>query len=306
MLHSRWKWLALLGLAASLAAVGWNEFAPATVRGLPAGDTLVYLNMVPLRQSGWLSLGGSQVQRSSAYAAFVQASGFDFERDLNQIALSLRGLPQNPDETTVLMSGRFSGALTSYMASHAQQTLTLGTAVGYQFPGWARPRQWMTIVPLSSHELLATNAPDPEAVLRQVAGMHLRPALWRPPFWSLPPVGYLAVDTLHLAAAQELDGSRPPFAGVENLHASLAAGAGLDVEATLATSSDAAAAATQAWLEQQQNQLRPLLAEDAHGGPTLRALLDRVEIRRIGATVSLTMHLDRTTLAQWRQAVAAR
>jgi len=300
------KWLAL-PLVLVVAAAAWLLYrsVPVEVRALPAGDTLLYMDLQPLRQAGWLAVGGN-IQPAPAYAAFIKESGFEFERDLDRLAISLRGSPVQSDSTTAELAGNFPAKFQAYLGQHAQRRLALDGAVGYQFPGWSRPDRPITVIPLGPRRLLVTNSVHPQAVLRQAQTFHpFAPPLWRRPFWSLPPLGYFAMDTLHLAAQQKLDGRRPPFRNAQRLQASLVAhpDLSLSLSGTLATASPADAAQSAAWLQAQIQHFQPLLPEAPDGTPTLRALLDRLQVTQSGPQVRFTLRLDRTTLQRWQQSL---
>src|SRR6185437_5029608 len=159
------RWAAVVAvLAASGAWAGWTLAVPRAVRALPPGSALFYLDLAPVRRAGVLALGGDQ-PRGSAYAAFVRDSGFDFERDLDQIAVSMQGSVLQPEQTTAILIGRFSQQLDSYLAAHALRKTKVAGRVAYQFPGWARPNQPLTVIELSHDRLLVTNAGDAATVL---------------------------------------------------------------------------------------------------------------------------------------------
>lgn len=106
---------AVIGLLVWLRA----RAAPEPVRLLPEGDAVVYVNLRPLRAITTISLPA--VKRARDYEEFVRATGFEFERDLRQVALSVH-LPrsrENPgDETrfSEIFVGRFDhDKLTDYL-----------------------------------------------------------------------------------------------------------------------------------------------------------------------------------------------
>jgi hypothetical protein len=105
-----------LGIVAAIAA-GWyvrSRLAttggpvPELLRQLPADATLyAYADLAALRQSAFLhkldKLTTPQ-QTDADYDAFVRATGFDYTRDLDRIALAAR---QSPQQLLVLAEGRF-------------------------------------------------------------------------------------------------------------------------------------------------------------------------------------------------------
>lgn len=295
------RWGAVVAvLAASGAWAGWTLAVPRAVRTLPPGSALFYLDLAPVRRAGVLALSGDQ-PRGPAYAAFVHDSGFDFERDLDQIAVSMQGSVLQPEQTTAILIGRFSQQLDSYLAAHALRKSKVAGRMAYQFPGWARPNQPLTVIELSRDRLLVTNAGDAATVLPGL--LPRRPAAWQHAFWSLPPLGYAAADVTADDAHQPegLRGSRRWRAEVNpRTDGSLA------VHAWLESDNAADAAATNNWLQAQVRQLAPILSANAAGGPGVSALLEHLSFAQQGNTLSLTLDLDPATLDQWRKMLAQR
>src|SRR5947209_10735915 len=81
---------AVLGIAAVIAGYfwWWMQRPPEAARLLPQSDAVVYLNLQPVRlAAGFSSL--PQVKHDPDYEAFVQATGFEFERDLDEAAIAV-------------------------------------------------------------------------------------------------------------------------------------------------------------------------------------------------------------------------
>ncbi|MGH9393344.1 MAG: hypothetical protein ACRD1E_04180, partial [Terriglobales bacterium] len=200
--------------------------------------------------------------------------------------------------STAVLSGRFGAGFEAYLAHHALRTVRLGRRTGYQFAGWARPAQSLTLVQLDARHWLVTNAADPGAMLPGwLPGLFRSPRPWQRPFWSLPPIAYAASSDLPL-----------PDGGAAALKASVgpSAGGGLNLDGALAADSPAAAAAALAWLQTERQQLEPLLNAQRHDdGIDLGVLLGRVQLGLDGRQVTIHLQLDRATLGQWRAALAA-
>lgn len=80
--------LALLAGGAAAYFRWWIERPPEAVRLLPDPDAVVYLNLRPVRlASAFAKL--PQVQHDADYDEFVRATGFDFERDLDEAAIAV-------------------------------------------------------------------------------------------------------------------------------------------------------------------------------------------------------------------------
>lgn len=277
---------------------------PSIVRQLPPGQTLVYINYAPVRALARRQVQ-SAIQPAPSYAAFVRQSGFDFERDLDAMALALDGNPLAPDDATAILEGRFGPAFTTYLQAHALEHKRLNGLDAYVFPGWARPQQPLTVVQLDGNELLVTNAADAAAVIAHARRWWAAaPPLWRAGNnWRML-TGYLDSDTLQLEARRQLDGAAAPWRGMERIAARLKAGSGgVRLDADAQTNSTEAAEAAQTWVRNQLHTLRPMLAEEP-GRPTLRALLDRLESGAQGRRVWLRLRLDPATLSEWMRPIA--
>jgi hypothetical protein len=107
----------LLILVLLLAVIGTGAFLfyhraaqpPEAVRLLPEGDRLVYMNLRPIRL---LDLSKSKPpELESDYRAFVEQTGIQFERDLDEVAMSRRDTPDGRDvESAEVFSGHFDAA----------------------------------------------------------------------------------------------------------------------------------------------------------------------------------------------------
>ncbi|HEU4417257.1 MAG TPA: hypothetical protein VFT65_20885 [Candidatus Angelobacter sp.] len=79
---------------------------PESARLLPDGDLVVYANLKPLHL---FDLNKSRpVQLEGDYQDFVTQTGFQFERDLNEVAMSRRDTPNGQDvESSEIFAGHF-------------------------------------------------------------------------------------------------------------------------------------------------------------------------------------------------------
>ncbi|MGH9467539.1 MAG: hypothetical protein ACRD1Y_09305 [Terriglobales bacterium] len=295
----RLKLPGILVLGALIVASLWWISPPAIVRSLPPGESLVYLNFAPLRGA----LQDLTASRAPGYAAFVRESGFDYLRDLDAIAISMRGNPARPSEATAILKGRFGPRFEQYLQQHARAQELIGGARAYIFPGWARPQQLLTVVPLSGSELLVTNAADPGAVVAHARRWSdLAPPLWRAGNnWRLL-VGYAGFNVEQLEAERALDGGQEPWQGIERVEARLRAGtSGATLELSATGGDPNAAANARAWVTREVAALRPLLRQDAAGRPTLRALLDRLQSGQVGNRAWFRIHVEPATLRHGAQ-----
>ena len=109
--------LLILGV---VVAVGWFYFRSHPrdsqsarenlLAHLPADSTsVVYLDFQELRTSAFLSqilAWAPQPQPEEEYGKFVQATGFNYERDLDRVGVSFSGSAQSP-KTMAVAEGRF-------------------------------------------------------------------------------------------------------------------------------------------------------------------------------------------------------
>ena len=97
---------------------------------LPAdSSSVVYLDFQELRASAFLSqilAWAPRPQTEEEYAKFVQATGFDYERDLDRVGVSFSGSAQSP-KTMAVAEGRFDRKKIESYGAHFE---TLKTANG--------------------------------------------------------------------------------------------------------------------------------------------------------------------------------
>jgi hypothetical protein len=114
----------LLILVLLLAAAGIGalflyhraEQPPPVTLLLPEGDLLFYGDLQPLHLGDFKS---KPLDLEAGYRTFVEQTGIQFERDLDEIAMSRRDTPDGRDvESAEIFVGRFDGArLSSYLQS---------------------------------------------------------------------------------------------------------------------------------------------------------------------------------------------
>lgn len=239
-----------LAAVAALALAYWAR-TPGIVRRLPPGDVLAYLNLRPLRRAGWL--GRAEPQKNPEYATFVRESGFDFERDLDEVALTQRGWLGAAQDTTCILQGRFGEQFFHYLATHALSQSQMAGITAYRFAGWARPQQTLIVARVAPDMVIVTNRSDAATALaaaqrRWTPG----PELWRRRRWWGARVGYAAMDVMQLAARRQLDGSQEPWRGGQRLEAGIRATAqGVEIAGDEVMDNPGDAAAAAAWLVQQ-------------------------------------------------------
>ncbi len=129
MRRRTWASLAVVAavIAALVAIVVLRKNAPPEIaRLLPEADAVVYLNIKPLR--ALTHFDQHPVAHDASYQAFIDATGIEFERDLDQAAFAVHRLadPNGPNGAVAYSEafrGHFDGPrLTAYLAAHAAGT----------------------------------------------------------------------------------------------------------------------------------------------------------------------------------------
>ena len=137
---NRKKLVAGLLILGAVFVFGWlyfhsREHDPQAVREellshLPADSTsVVYIDFQELRASAFLSQilsWAPRPQTEEEYGKFVQATGFDYERDLDRVGISFSGSAQGP-KTMAVAEGRFDRKKIEAYSTHFG---TLKTANG--------------------------------------------------------------------------------------------------------------------------------------------------------------------------------
>ena len=166
----------------------WGQRPPEAARLLPESDAVVYLNLRPVRLAAAFS-SLPQVKHDPDYEAFVQATGFEFERDLDEAAIAVHlgasaqpaaGAPSGAAKETrysEVFMGRFnSEALTRYFEKMARAKDSYGGKQIFTIPV---ERRTVRVTVLSSTMVVVSNLED-GAVIRgmidraQTSGMLAR------------------------------------------------------------------------------------------------------------------------------------
>src|ERR1700756_4353729 len=110
--------LVLLALAVFLR----SKAPPEAARLLPESDGIVYVNFRPVHTFFGANL--KPPQRVPEYAQFVDATGIDWERDLDQAAIALHRMPEpygpnGPVAYSLVLVGKLTGKrLNEWLETH--------------------------------------------------------------------------------------------------------------------------------------------------------------------------------------------
>jgi hypothetical protein len=111
---------------ALLGALAWlrQKAPPEVARLLPESDGIVYINFEPLRAA--MQFDQHPVQHDAGYQRFIDATGFVFERDLHQAAISMHHMqnphgPNGPVAYSEVFAGRFDHKrLTGWLEANSE------------------------------------------------------------------------------------------------------------------------------------------------------------------------------------------
>jgi hypothetical protein len=138
---------------------------PEVARLLPESDGIVYLNLRPLRAA--THFNQHPVPRSPEYQQFINATGINPERDLDQVAFALDRMPNpngpnGPVAFSEVFEGHFNGRrLAAYLQSVAAGTETYAGRTIYEIPNDGRTVR----VTLLGYDMVAvSNTPTPEQI----------------------------------------------------------------------------------------------------------------------------------------------
>jgi hypothetical protein len=160
----------LLILAAVLALLAMAIFLrskapPEAARLLPESDGILYVNLKPIR--AFLHKGLKPPQRVPEYQQFVDATGIDWERDLNQVAISLHRMPDpkgpnGPVAYSMVLVGNLTGKrLNDWLDEHAASRESYAGHTIYSVPSEGRT---VRIAQIGYDMLAVSNTPTPEQI----------------------------------------------------------------------------------------------------------------------------------------------
>jgi len=142
-----------------------SKAPPEAARLLPESDGVIYINFVPFRAFFHKQL--KPPQRVPDYQQFVDATGIDWERDLDQVAIALHRMP-NPDGPngpvaySLVLQGKLTGKrLNTWLDTHATSRETYAGHTIYSIPSDGRT---VRVVQIGYDMLAVSNTPTPEQI----------------------------------------------------------------------------------------------------------------------------------------------
>lgn len=153
--------LALLTLAIFLR----SKAPPEAARLLPESEGLLYLNLKPIRV--FLRKDLKPPERVPEYQQFVDATGVDWERDLDQVAIALHRMPDpkgpnGPVAYSMVLVGNLTGKrFNAWLDSHADARESYAGHTIYSIPSEGRT---VRVVQIGYDMVAVSNFPTPEQI----------------------------------------------------------------------------------------------------------------------------------------------
>jgi len=153
--------LLLLGVAVFLR----SKAPPEAARLLPESDGIVYINLRPIRAFFHKDL--KPPQRVPEYQQFIEATGIDWERDLDQVAIALHRMPDpsgpnGPVAYSMVFQGKITGkSLNSWLNAHAVARETYAGHTIYSIPSEGRT---VRVAQIGYDVVAVSNTPTPEQI----------------------------------------------------------------------------------------------------------------------------------------------
>jgi hypothetical protein len=173
--HSRRfrRWMLVLFLIAIAVAIALllflrNQSPPQAVRLLPESDAIIYFNVGPIRKIADFS--SHPVQHDADYQSFIDATGIQFERDLDSAAIAVNRLagpaglilPAQAYGFSEVMVGKFNAArLANYLQAQSASTENYAGHTIYVIPHEGRT---VRAAILGKTMVAASNMPTPEQI----------------------------------------------------------------------------------------------------------------------------------------------
>src|ERR1700739_4912793 len=142
-----------------------SKAPPEAARLLPESDGIIYINLTPFR--AFLHKDLKPPQRVPEYQQFVDATGIDWERDLDQAAIALHRMPDpngpnGPVAYSLVLVGRLTGKrLNEWLDAHATSRETYAGHTIYSIPSEGRT---VRVVQIGYDTLAVSNFPTTDQI----------------------------------------------------------------------------------------------------------------------------------------------
>lgn len=132
---------------------------------MPESDGIVYVNLRPLRVLVHKNL--KPVAREPGYQAFIDATGIDWERDLEEAAVALHRMPDprgpnGPVAYSIVLVGKIDGkSLARWLDAHANDKESYDGHTIYSIPSEGRT---VRVAQIAYDTIAISNTPSPEQI----------------------------------------------------------------------------------------------------------------------------------------------
>jgi hypothetical protein len=296
-----------------------SKAPPEAARLLPESDGIIYFNLKPVRS--YLRKNLKPPQRVPDYQQFVDATGVDWERDLDQVAIALHRMPDpngpnGPVAYSMVLVGNLTGKrLNTWLEAHASANESYAGHTIYSIQSENRT---VRVAQIGYDMVAVSNYPSPE-MIHSMLDRHRTAALpfsgstlltrhyHEVPLLSLAwGVGQLALPFSESGAIHVLGFSLPledDSTIVASVTPALSLGGALNIKIEEIAATDDVAASQAAALATLVTLARgfsaPLSANSANNG--LKQLLKTAEVTGKRNRVVVTATLSPATLANLAQ-----
>jgi hypothetical protein len=142
-----------------------SKAPPEAARLLPESDGIVYLNLKPFHS--FLRTDLKPPRREPEYQQFVDAVGFDWEKDLDQVAIGLHRMtdpngPNGPVAYSMVLVGKLTGKrLNGWLDAHTTSRETYAGHTIYSIPSEDRT---VRVAQIGYDMVAVSNYPTPEQI----------------------------------------------------------------------------------------------------------------------------------------------
>jgi hypothetical protein len=142
-----------------------SKAPPEAARLLPESDGIIYINLKPFHTFFHREM--KPPQRVPEYQQFVDATGIDWEQDLDQVAISLHRMPNpngpnGPVAYSMVLVGKLTGnRLNNWLEAHAAARESYAGHTIYSVPSDGRT---VRVAQIGYDMLAVSNTPTPEQI----------------------------------------------------------------------------------------------------------------------------------------------
>ena len=157
--------LAAVLLLLAVAIFLRSKAPPEAARLLPESDGIIYINLKPVR--AFFHKDMKPPQRVPEYQQFIDATGVDWERDLDQVAIALHRMPDpngpnGPVAYSMVMVGKLTGKrLNAWLDAHAASREAYAGHTVYSIPSEGRT---VRVAQIGYDMVAVSNTPAPEQI----------------------------------------------------------------------------------------------------------------------------------------------